>query len=221
MAATGGSCGIVASNVRRLPKPRSPASAALQRRESLCGEVTDLTAILDRLHAGDTRAAGELFDHVYDELKRMAAGQVKRDAGGSVSPTELVHEAYLRLFAGQAPQFNDRAYFFAAAAQAMRRVRVDHARARGAIKRGGEQQRLDLDSGMAVVPEPNIDLVALDEALNKLAAKDPSKAKLVELRFFAGLTMPQVAEVLGVSLATAERQWAYARAWLLAELSGS
>lgn len=180
--------------------------------------MTDLTNLLDRLHAGDSRAASELFDHVYDELKRMAAAQVKRDADGSMSPTVLVHEAYLRLFPSPRPQFADRAYFFAAAATAMRRVRVDHARTRGAIKRGGGQQRVDLDSGAAAVPEPDLDLVALDEALNKLAIQDQDKAKLVELRFFAGLTMPQVAEVLGVSLATTERKWAYTKAWLLAEI---
>jgi len=178
--------------------------------------VAQLTELLDRLQAGDPRAAGDVFDRVYDELRRMAAGQVRADAGVSFSPTELVHEAYLRLFACQAPSFADRAYFFAATA--MRRVRVDHARTRRAVKRGGGQRRVDLDSGAAAVPEPDLDLVALDQALNKLAAKDPDRAKLVELRFFAGLTMPKVAEVLGVSLATAERRWAYAKAWLLAEL---
>lgn len=180
--------------------------------------MTDLTALLECLHAGDPRAAGEVFDRVYDELRRMAAAQVRADAGSSFSPTELVHEAYLRLFTGEAPTFADRAYFFAAAATAMRRVRVDHARARGAVKRGGGQRRVELDSSLAAVPEPDLDILALDEALNKLAAKDPDRAKLVELRFFAGLTMPKVAELLGVSLATAERQWAYAKAWLLAEL---
>jgi RNA polymerase sigma factor (TIGR02999 family) len=180
--------------------------------------VTDLTAILDRLHAGDSAAAGELFDRVYDELKRMAAGQVRAEAGHSASPTELVHEAYLRLFPGPAPAFPDRAYFFAAAAQAMRRVRVDHARTRRAVKRGGGQSPVELDSAAVMFPEPDLDLVAVDDALNKLAVRDPSKAKLVELRFFAGLTMSQVAEVLSVSLATAERQWAYTKAWLLAEL---
>ena len=179
--------------------------------------MSDLTALLDRLRAGDPHAAGELFDRVYAELKRMAVGQVNGDAAIS-SPTELVHEAYLRLFPGPAPAFADRGYFFAAAATAMRRVRVDHARARGAAKRGGGRRRVDLDSGAAAIPEPDLDLVALDEALDKLAVRDPAKAKLVELRFFAGLTMPQVAEVLGVSLATTERQWAYTKAWLLAEL---
>jgi RNA polymerase sigma factor (TIGR02999 family) len=178
--------------------------------------VTDVTTLLDRLRAGDPAAAGELFDRVYDELRRMAAAQA--EPGHSASPTELVHEAYLRLFPGPAPEFADRAYFFAAAATALRRVRVDQARARRALKRGGGQQRVELDSIAAAGPEPDLDLVAVDEALNKLTARDPAKARLVELRFFAGLTMPQVAEVLGVSLATAERQWAYTKAWLLAEL---
>jgi RNA polymerase sigma factor (TIGR02999 family) len=189
--------------------------------------MPDLTTLLDRLRAGDPWAAGELFDHVYDELRRMAGAQMRAEAGHSVSPTELVHEAYLRLFGtsvGHAPstpgpRFADRAYFFAAAATAMRRVRVDHARARGAVKRGGGQVRVDLDSSAAAVPEPDLDLVAMDEALNKLAVRDPERAKLVELRFFAGLTMPEVAEALGVSLATAERRWAYTKAWLLAELA--
>jgi RNA polymerase sigma factor (TIGR02999 family) len=182
--------------------------------------MSDLTTFLDRLRAGDPHAAGELFDRVYAELKRLAAAQARADAGLSVTPTELVHEAYLRLFPGPAPAFADRAYFFAAAATAMRRVRVDHARARGAAKRGGGRARLDLESGTAAVPEPDLDLVALDEALDRLAARDPAQAKLVELRFFAGLTMPQAAEVLGVSLATAERRWAYTKAWLLADLAG-
>jgi RNA polymerase sigma factor (TIGR02999 family) len=182
--------------------------------------VLPITAFLDRLRAGDPRAAGELFDRVYDELRRMAAAQVRAEAGRSHSPTELVHEAYLRLFPGPAPAFADRAYFFAAAATAMRRVRVDHARARHTLKRGGGQGRVELDSGTAAAGEPDLDLVAVDEALTKLSARDPERARLVELRFFAGLTMPQVAEVLGVSLATTERRWAYTKAWLLAELGG-
>src|SRR5688500_5386553 len=131
--------------------------------------MTDLTALLDRLHAGDPRAAGELFDRVYAELKRMAAAQVRGDATRDVSPTELVHEAYLRLVASPVahapgslgPGFADRAYFFAAAATAMRRVRVDHARTRNAAKRGGGQRRVELDSGVAAEDGPDLDLVAV------------------------------------------------------------
>jgi RNA polymerase sigma factor (TIGR02999 family) len=181
--------------------------------------MSDLTAILERLRSGDPHAPAALFAHVYAELRRIAGRQVRADEPvEALTPTELVHEAYLRLFAGQTPTFADRSYFFAAAAQAMRRVRVDHYRAGQAAKRGGQQQRVELHSGLAAIPEPALDLIALDEALDRLAARDPARAKLVELRFFAGLTMPQVAEVLGVSLATAERHWTYAKAWLLAEL---
>jgi RNA polymerase sigma-70 factor, ECF subfamily len=181
--------------------------------------MSELTAILERLRGGDPHAPAALFAHVYAELHGIASRQVRADRSDrALTPTELVHEAYLRLFAGQTTTFTDRAYFFAAAAQAMRRVRVDHYRAIRAAKRGGQQQRVELHSGLAAMPEPDLDLIALDEALDRLAARDPAKAKLVELRYFAGLTMPQVAEVLGVSLATAERHWAYAKAWLLAEL---
>ena len=130
----------------------------------------------------------------------------------------MVHEAYLRLFAEQAPSFADRAYFFAAAAQAMRRVRVDQARAAHAGKRGGSHRHVDLDSGLAATPELGLDLVALDEALDRLAARDATKARLVELRFFAGFTQEEAAECLGLSQRTAYRHWAYARAWLRREL---
>ncbi len=181
--------------------------------------MSDLTAILDRLNAGDPQAPAALFAQVYKELRRLASRQLRGDVSDrALTPTELVHEAYLRLFNGETPAFADRAYFFAAAAQAMRRVRVDHYRAARAAKRGGQQQRVELHSGLVALPEPDLDLIALDEALDRLAARDPVRAKLVELRFFAGLSMPQVAELLGVSLATAERHWAYAKAWLLAEL---
>jgi RNA polymerase sigma factor (TIGR02999 family) len=184
--------------------------------------MSDLTVILERLRAGDPQAPAALFTQVYEELRLLAGRRMQGDFSDRIlTPTELVHEAYLRLFAGQKPVFADRAYFFAAAAQAMRRVQVDHIRAARTAKRGGQQQRVELHSGLAASPEPDLDLLALDEALDRLGARDPAKAKLVELRFFAGLTMPEVAEVLGVSLATAERHWAYAKAWLLAELHPS
>src|SRR5262245_5880821 len=133
--------------------------------------MPDLTAILDRLRAGDPHAPADLFAHVYAELRRLAGRQVRADSpSAALSPTELVHEAYLRLFADQTPSFADRAYFFAAAAQAMRRVRVDQARAAQAAKRGGQHQRVELHSGLAATPEPDLDLIALDEALDRFAA---------------------------------------------------
>ena len=184
LAATRSGARHLAAPGRCIVVPDTPASRAPLRvaTNGNFDPMPDLTALLDRLRAGDPHAAGELFDRVYAELKRLAAAQARADAGHSVSPTELVHEAYLRLFPGPGPAFADRAYFFAAAATAMRRVRVDHARARGAAKRGGGRARLDLESGTAAVPEPDLDLVALDEALDRLAARDPAQARLVELR---------------------------------------
>jgi RNA polymerase sigma factor (TIGR02999 family) len=181
--------------------------------------MSQLTSILERLHAGDAGAGEALFAHVYGELRAIAARLVRDDHGtGALSPTELVHEAYLRLFNGQTASFADRNYFFAAAATAMRRVRVDHYRSSTAAKRADDRHKVAMESDLVLAPEANLDLIALDEALVRLAARDPIKSQLVELRFFAGLTMPRVAEVLGISLATAERRRAYAKAWLLAEL---
>lgn len=181
--------------------------------------MSDLTAILEQIRAGDASAAGRLFTRVYSELRQIAGNQVKADGySEALSPTELVHEAYVRLFKSEKPSFVDRNYFFATVAQAMRRVRVDHYRTVKSIKRGGKFQRVDLDSALAEDGSGEIDLVALDDALTLFEQRHPDKAKLVELRFFAGLTMSRVAEILGISLATAERQWKYAKAWLLAEL---
>ncbi len=181
--------------------------------------MSELTHVLERLHAGEPDAAHELFEHVYGELHHLARRQLQSDDfTGALSPTELVHETYLRLFRNEKPSFADRNYFFAAAAQAMRRVRVDFYRATRAKKRGGDQRRVILDPDLAASSSEDIDLQALDEALVLLEQTDPDTARLVELRFFAGLTMPRVAEVLEISLATAERHWKYAKAWLLSEL---
>ena len=182
--------------------------------------MSDLTALLDRVNAGAPEAAEQLFQQVYGELRRMAQHQVKDDKfDGALSPTELVHEMYLRVFPENAtPEFANRQYFYAAAAQAMRRIRVDQYRATKAAKRGGKHRRVDLESGLFLTTEPQLDLTALDEALTKLADMDAEKARIVELRFFAGLTMSKVADVSGVSLATAERRWKHAKAWLLVEL---
>lgn len=182
--------------------------------------MSDVTRILSAIEKGDPHAAAQLLPLVYDELRRLAAQKLAHEKPGqTLQPTALVHEAYLRLVgAREPPTYRDGGHFFAVAAAAMRRVLIDRARRKKTQKRGGDRQRLPLD-GVAS-PEPGHDLLALDEALQKLAASDPQKAKLVELRYFAGLTSDQAAEVLDISPTTADRYWAYARAWLQAEIRG-
>lgn len=180
----------------------------------------EVTRILSAIQQGDPAAAGELLPLVYAELRTLAAQRLAQEkAGQTLQATALVHEAYLRLVDVDHPQqWDGRGHFFAAAAKAMRRILIDNARRRKAQKRGNGWQR----QGLAAVaaPEPDDELLALDEALQKLAAIEPAKAKLVELRYFAGLTGEQAAEVLGISPTTADRHWAYARAWLQAEIRG-
>jgi RNA polymerase sigma factor (TIGR02999 family) len=182
--------------------------------------VSDVTQILDALAGGDPQAASQLLPLVYDELRRLAAQQLAHEAPGqTLDATALVHEAYLRLV-GPADErrWEGRGHFFAAAAQAMRCILIDSARRKLAQKRGGGLTRQPLDPVAA--PGPDEELVALDEALQKLAALDPLKARLVELRYFAGLTGEQAAAALGISPTTADRHWAYARAWLQTEVRG-
>jgi RNA polymerase sigma factor (TIGR02999 family) len=181
--------------------------------------MSDVTHILDAIGQGDAQAASRLLPLVYDELRRLAKQKLARERPGhTLVATALVHEAYLRLMGDKEEprSFKDRAHFFAAAATAMRRILIDNARGKRAQKRGGGLQRQQLEAVAA--PEPDEDPLALDEALKKLAEKDPIKARLVELRYFAGLTSDQAAEVLGISPTTADRHWAYARAWLRAEV---
>ena len=159
---------------------------------------------------------------VYEELRKLAAQRlVQEKPGQTLQATALVHEAYLRLLgpAQAEHSWNGRGHFFTAAAEAMRRILVENARRKKRLKHGGQRQRVDLDSACAVTEPPSLDLLALDEALTKLAATEPAKAELVKLRFFAGLTMPEAASALGISLATAERYWTFARTWLYAEMS--
>jgi RNA polymerase sigma factor (TIGR02999 family) len=183
--------------------------------------VNDVTQLLSAIEQGDSGAAGQLWPLVYDELRRLAGAQMARELPGqTLDATALVHEAFLRL-AGDADQaFANRRHFFAAAAEAMRRILVESARAKAREKRGGGRRREypDLDALNAAAPAE--ELLALHDALELFAAHDPVKAKLVELRFFAGLTLAQAAECLGISLSTADRAWAYARAWLYAVMSG-
>jgi len=185
--------------------------------------MSDVTLLLQAVEQGDAHAAERLLPIVYDELRRLAAQKLSQEKPGqTLEATALVHEAYLRLVA-DAPSrgWDHRGHFFAAAAEAMRRILVEIARRKASLKHGGQRQRVDLDSACSATDSPSIDLLALDEALSKLAAMDPAKAELVKLRFFAGLTMPEAAAALGISLATAERYWTFARSWLYAELKES
>jgi RNA polymerase sigma factor (TIGR02999 family) len=183
--------------------------------------MSEVTRILNALDQGDPHAAGELLPLVYEELRRLAAAKLAQEKPGqTLQATALVHEAYLRLVDADAERhWNGRGHFFAAAAEAMRRILVESARRKQRIRHGGGRQRLDLDEACAVTEPPAADLLALDEALTRLAAQAPLRAELVKLRFFAGLTMAEAAQVLGISLATAERHWTFARTWLFAELA--
>jgi len=179
-----------------------------------------VTQILSAIEQGDRRAADELLPLIYDELRKLAAQRLGHEKPGqTLAATALVHEAYLRLVDNDAAvHWNSRGHFFAAAAEAMRRILVENARRKASLKHGGQRHRVDLDSACSATEPPSLDLLALDEALSKLASGEPAKAELVKLRFFAGLTMPEAAAALGISLATAERHWTFARSWLYAEL---
>ena len=182
-----------------------------------------VTCILSAIERGDAQAASQLLPLVYDELRRLAAARLAREAPNeTLQATALVHEAYLRLV-GPEPDlpWDGRGHFFAAAAEAMRRILVDRARRRKSLKRGGGRARITLDMAGMSSPVPDPDLLALDAALDRLAGRDPVKAELVKLLYFAGLTLPQAAEALGLSHGTAKRLWAYARAWLRVEIRGA
>jgi RNA polymerase sigma factor (TIGR02999 family) len=180
--------------------------------------MADVTQLLNAIEQGDPTAAAELLPLVYDELRKLAKQKLASEKPGqTLQATALVHEAYLRLVGDQ--QFDNRGHFFAAAAEAMRRILIDQARTRKSQKRGGAQQRQDIDEIEIAAPEPSIDLLDLNEVLSRFETVDELKARLVKLRYFAGLTIPQVTEVLGISTTTADRYWAYARAWLHAELT--
>jgi len=181
--------------------------------------MTDVTRLLESAAAGDRQAAADLLPAVYAELRALAAARLAEEkAGHTLQPTALVHEAYLRLVGDQ--QFDHRGHFFAAAAEAMRRILIDHARKKATRKRGGAGERLDLDPDRFAAPDRPDDLLALDEALTLLERDEPQVAALVKLRYFAGLTVPQAAEALAVSPRTADAWWAFARAWLLARVRG-
>jgi RNA polymerase sigma factor (TIGR02999 family) len=179
-----------------------------------------LAGLLDRARQGEPAAVEELVPILYAELRRIAARYLRRERpGGTLQPTALVHEAYLRLLKDEDLSFQNRAHFLAIAARSMRQILVEHARGRDAHKRGGKRHRVTLDEAVAFEGPRDVELVALDEALERLKLLDPAHAQIVELRFFGGLTNEETAEALGVSPATVKRGWAVARAWLYRELS--
>jgi RNA polymerase sigma factor (TIGR02999 family) len=182
--------------------------------------MSDVTSILSAIERGEPKAAEQLLPLVYEELRKLATQRLAHEAPGqTLHSSDLVHEAYLRLVGeDEQPEWDSRAHFFAAAAEAMRRILVEKARRKKRVKHGGALSRVDLEAVGFLAKEPPEDIEALDEALTRLAAEDTPKAELVKLRFFAGLTMPEIAQVLKISLATAERHWTYARTWLFAEL---
>jgi RNA polymerase sigma factor (TIGR02999 family) len=175
--------------------------------------LVEVSQLLEAASGGDPQAAAQLLPLVYDALRKLAAAKLAQEKPGqTIDATALVHEAYLRLVGDQ--RFDHRGHFFAAAAEAMRRILVEQARRKQTERHGGQRQREPLDADRIASPEPDEELLALNEALDRLTAKDPQKAELVKLRYFAGLTADQAAEVLGISPSSADRAWAYARAWL-------
>lgn len=183
--------------------------------------MTDVTRILNAIEQGDPRATEELIPLVYEELRLLATQKLSQEPSGqTLQATALVHEAYIRLVEANDQSWNSRGHFFRAAAEAMRRILVENARRKGRIKRGGEFQRVELSETAPADSTQNIDseLIALDEALDRFAQKDRLMADLVKLRYFAGLTIPQAAQILDISHATAERHWTYARCWLRSEI---
>jgi RNA polymerase sigma factor (TIGR02999 family) len=182
--------------------------------------MADVTRVLSAIEEGDPSAAEQLLPLVYDELRKLAAQKMAQEKPGqTLQATALVHEAYLRLVdVEKAQHWNSRGHFFGAAAEAMRRILVDSARRKQRPKHGGARQRVELDEAYSLACTPSDDLLALDEALAKLASIEPAKAELIKLRYFAGLSLNEAAEALDISRATAKRYWTYARAWLYAEI---
>jgi RNA polymerase sigma factor (TIGR02999 family) len=185
--------------------------------------MTDVTQILRRIEQGDAVAAEQLLPLVYDELRKLAVLKMAQESPGqTLQATALVHEAYLRLVDVDQPQHWDgRGHFFAAAAESMRRILVENARRKGRVKHGGELDRIDIDSVPVIAPQIHEDLVALDEALDRLKVIDPEAVELVHLRYFVGLSGAEAAEMMGISTRTAERVWAFGKAWLRREIAGS
>ena len=188
----------------------------------MLASMSEITHVLSAIEQGDPHAAEQLLPLVYDELRKLAAQKLGQEKPGqTLEATALVHEAYVRLVdTDKSPHWNSRGHFFAAAAEAMRRILVEGARRRARHKHGGDRERVELHASAIIAPEAGDDLIALDEALNRLAKEDPLSANLVKLRYFAGLTILQAAEALGVSPRKADFLWSFARAWLRREIEG-
>ena len=184
--------------------------------------MSDVTRILQAIEQGQPHAAEELLPLVYDELRKLAAQKMANEAAGqTLQPTALVHEAWLRLAGNAAGQrWDNRGHFFAAAAEAMRRILIENARRKARQKRGGDWERVDLENLQLALESDPLTLLSIDEALDQLAREQPEKAELVKLRFFAGLSLPEAAKALGLSETTAKRHWSFARAWLFDRIAG-
>jgi RNA polymerase sigma factor (TIGR02999 family) len=182
--------------------------------------MTDVTRILNAMEQGDPTASEKLLPIVYEELQKLARARLSKEKPGqTIQPTMLVHEAYLRLVdIDQAQKWNNRGHFFGAAAEAMRRILVENARRKQSLKRGGHARHLELDPALAAIENPIEDLLDLDQAMTRLEQEWPKNAQLVKLRYFAGLTIPEASKAMGISTATAERYWRFARAWLHSQL---
>jgi RNA polymerase sigma factor (TIGR02999 family) len=184
--------------------------------------MSEATQVLSAIESGDAKAADQLLPLVYEELRRLAASKMANEAAGhTLQPTALVHEAWLRLVGVQPPRFENRAHFFAAAAEAMRRILIDRARQKRAARHGGGQQRVELEQVELPFPGNDDQLLAVNDALDQLAAAHPLEAEVVKLRYFVGLTHEEAANALGISVRTAKYYWAHARAWLFHEITGA
>ena len=183
--------------------------------------ISNATVLLNAMERGDPKAADELLDLVYQELRRLATRKLAQEpAGQTLQPTALVHEAWLRLIGSENPSFANRAHFYSAAAEAMRRILIDRARRRRTRRHGGGYERVDLEDADLVAPQADDELLAVHDALDKLAREFPIQAEVVKLRYFGGRTNEEVAQILDISLSTVKNYWAFARAWLLQEIKG-
>lgn len=201
---------------------REMSTIASEAGSSLGEDTSDATLLLAAVEQGDPRAAAELLDLVYGELRRLAASKMAKEAPGqTLQPTALVHEAWLRLVGGKNPKFENRAHFFSAAAEAMRRILIDRARRKLTQRHGGGCERVALEEQELAAPDADQQLLAVHEVLDKLAAKHPAQAEVVKLRYFAGMTSEEIAQVLGVSVATVGNYWTFARTWILHEIQNS